>query len=289
MMNFLGLSDLEADYKKARVVVVPVPYEMTVSYGKGTSRGPDAILEASAQVELYDEELGVESQKLGGIATIPHLSVAGVKPSALFEVITPAVGRLIDDGKWPLILGGEHSVTPPVVRAFHERDPEFTVVQFDAHADLREEYNGEAMSHACAIARVNEMCPAVQVGIRNISEPEAKLAKSARYPIFYASNMRTSNSWMQEALAAIKTDKIYITLDLDAFDCQVMPATGTPEPGGMTWWQVTDFLKMLFAKKLVVGMDIVELAPISGFHACDFLAAKLAYKSISYLFNLKDR
>ena len=281
MINFLGLTDEESSYSDARVVVLPVPYEATVSYGKGTSKAPNSIIEASTQVELYNEEQACEPFDIG-VATLPQLELDGVKPGNLFDKITPAVKKLLDDGKWPLVLGGEHSITPAIVKAYHGNDEEITVVQFDAHADLRSEYEGEPMSHACAMTRVREMYPAVQVGIRNISAAEVDQARIEKYSIFYARDMYGDASWMEKAIDAIKTDKIYITLDLDAFDGSILPATGTPEPGGMNWWQVTGFLKHLFEKKEIVGMDIVELAPIEGFHAYDFMVAKLAYICIGY-------
>lgn len=282
IINFLGFSDADADYEKAHVVVLPVPYEATVSYGRGTAKGPDAILDASAQVELYDEELGSQFAS-SGVATLPALDVAGRKPEELSAIITPAVKKILDDGKWPLVLGGEHSITPHVVKAIHDIENDFTVVQFDAHADLRQEYEGEPMSHACALARAREYCKAVQVGIRNVSPEGAAAIEREGYPIFYSRDMRSGDGWMEKALSSIESEKIYITMDLDAFDGNIMPATGTPEPGGMDWWQVTGFMKMLFQNKKVMGMDIVELAPIPGFHACDFLAAKLGFKAISYL------
>lgn len=265
-------------------MVLPVPYEATVSYGKGTSQGPSSIIHASAQVELYDEETGGEAYRVG-VATLPALDVKGVRPSKLRRVVAPAVDAILADGKWPLILGGEHSITPAIMDAFKGRSVDMTVVQFDAHADLRESYEGEPMSHACAMARVRESYPAVQIGIRNLSIEEAETAKKKGYSIFYADVIRRDNSWMERAMGSITTENVYVTFDLDAFDSSVMPATGTPEPGGMNWWQAMDFLKMLFARKKILGMDIVEFAPIPNYHACDFLAAKLAYKSISYLVN----
>ncbi|MBT3182146.1 MAG: agmatinase [Deltaproteobacteria bacterium] len=282
MTNFLGLTDEESSYQNSNVVVLPIPYEGTVSYGKGTSKAPRCIIEASTQVELYNEELGCEPFDVG-VATLPELKLDGVMPDDLFREIVPSVTKLLEDGKWPLILGGEHSITPAAIKAYHDNNEELTVVQFDAHADLRSEYDGEAMSHACAMARAREMYPAVQVGIRNISAKEIEQAKLKDYSIFFARDMHRDDRWMGSAIDSIKTDKVYITLDLDAFDGSILPATGTPEPGGMNWWQVTEFLKILFEKKSVVGMDIVELAPIKGFHAYDFMVAKLAYKCIGYL------
>jgi agmatinase len=279
--NFLGLDGKLSSYESSRVVVLPVPFEATVSYGRGTLMGPAAIIEASQQVELYDEELGCEPCDVG-VATLDAIDLKGVSPSELKGALAPAVSQILKDGKVPLILGGEHSITPAVISTVAGRNPNITVVQFDAHADLREEYEGERMSHASAIARVREFAPAVQIGIRNLCKEEADRARSDGLDIFYAKDMRRDDSWMKEAIERIRTDDVYVTIDLDAFDSSIMPATGTPEPGGMDWYQVTDFLRLVAKRKRVIGFDVVELAPIEGFRACDFLAAKLAYKCIGY-------
>ncbi|MFA4874078.1 MAG: agmatinase [bacterium] len=279
--NFLGLPAELADYARARVVCLPVPYEATVTFGGGTGKGPAAIIDASAQVELYDEELGCEPCDVG-VATLAALDLAGVRPDDLHAKAAPAVESILRDKKFPLILGGEHSITPAAIKAVHAAHPDLTVLQFDAHADLRQEYEGERMSHACAMARVREISPVVQVGIRNLSKDEANWVERERLPVFFAHKMRGSGNWMRDALAAIKTDEVYITIDVDAFDSSIMPATGTPEPGGMSWYDVIDFIRLVTEKKRVVGFDIVELAPQPGLHACDFLAAKLAYKCIGF-------
>lgn len=279
--NFLGLSDEETAYDRARVAVVPVPFEATVSYGRGTAKGPAAIIAASSEVELYDEELGCEPCDVG-IATLLPLDMGCVAPSRLHERIAPAIGKVVDDGKLPLVLGGEHSITPHIVKAVCGRLPGLTVVQLDAHADLRQEYLGERASHACAMARVREMCPAVQIGIRSLSREEGDWAEREGLQLFYAHQMRSDVDWMAKAIAAIRTEIVYVTIDIDVFDSGIMPATGTPEPGGLGWHQVTEFLQMLAQQKNIVGFDIVELAPIEGFAACDFLAAKLAYKCVGY-------
>ena len=277
--NFLGISDASASYDTAKIAVLPVPYEHTVSYGGGTARGPAAIIEASAQIEFYDEVLGGEFQEIG-IATLPALELAGLAPDRMRAAVSSAVAGIVADGKLPLMLGGEHSITPAAVEAVAKAHPDITVVQFDAHADLRQEYQGEPWSHACAMARVRDLCPAVQVGIRNISEPEMAWVRREKLPVFFAHEMRRNPRWMHEALAAIATEKVYVTVDLDAFDSSLMSATGTPEPGGMNWYDVVDFLQLIFETKRVAGFDIVELAPVAGLHACDFLAAKLAYRCI---------
>lgn len=280
--NFLGLPEELSHYGRAAVAVLPVPYEHTVSYAGGTAQGPRAIITASQQVELYDEELGCEPCDVG-VATLPELAVKGVAPGKLGGIIGEAIGRIVDDGKIPLMLGGEHSITPAAVSAVQRRFANLTVVQFDAHADLRQEYEGEPHSHACAMARVREICPAVQVGIRNLSSEEARWVRRDNLPLFFAHQMRRDPRWMEAAIGAIATEEVYVTFDVDVFDAGIMPATGTPEPGGISWYEATDFLKMLFERKRVRGMDIVELSPREGMHGCDFLTAKLAYKCVGYL------
>ena len=281
--NFLGIPEKFCNYKTSPVVVLPIPYEGTVSYGRGTKHGPEAIIEASAQVELYDEELQFETYEMG-VATLPELDINDIPVGDLYGVIGPAVKKILNDDKFPLILGGEHSITPHIVRAVrdvHKRD--FTVLQFDAHADLREEYEGEPFSHASAMARVREIAPAVQVGIRNLSKPEGEIIFDKKYDVFFAHEMRRSSTWIQDAISRIKTDDVYITFDVDALDSSVMPATGTPEPGGMSWYDCVDMLREVFKTKRIIGMDFVELAPIKHMHACEFLVAKLAYRSLGFL------
>lgn len=283
--KFLDIPEKYSDYKTARAVVISVPYEATVSYGCGTKFGPKAIIEASGHVELYDEELGCEPFKMG-IATLDELPLDGRKTSEIATVIGPTIAKVIADGKLPVILGGEHSITPAVMGAVKSAHGELTIVQFDAHADLREEYEGDRMSHACAMARAREFCDVVHVGIRNISAEEAELAKREEIKIFYAHRIRENGEWMKEVVEAVQTKKVYITFDVDAFDASVMPATGTPEPGGLFWHQVTELLKLVIAQKSVVGFDFVELAPIKGFHSYDFTVAKLVYKCLGWWWKL---
>lgn len=277
--NFLGIPEETSRYEDAQVAVLPVPYEATVSYGRGTAKGPAAIIRASNQVELYDEDLGFEPYKIG-VATLDPLSVSGLEPKKMIGRVKSAVEKILSDGKLPVVLGGEHSITPAAVGAVKERYGEITVVQFDAHADLRQKYEGNSHNHACAMARVLEICAVVHLGIRNISIDEAHFASKNNLPIFYAHKMYESDSWMDEAIARIRTRNVYITIDCDAFDSAIMPATGTPEPGGLNWYQITGFLKKLISQKRAVGFDLMELAPIEGFHSCDFLCAKLVYKCI---------
>ncbi len=268
-------------YGSARVAVLPVPFERTTSYVKGTGRAPAAILKASAQVELYDEETGKETCEVG-IATLPPVRLEKGPIEKTLSRVEDAVGRIVSDGKLPVMLGGEHSITPPAVKAVAKAKPDLTVLQFDAHADLREEYDGTKWSHACAMARVLEICPAVQVGIRNLSAPEAGRVAGEKLPVFFAHNIRGNDGWIADVLASIKTKDVYITFDVDAFDSSVMPDTGTPEPGGLLWYDVTRILAAVAREKNVVAMDFVELLPQKGHHASDFMVAKLIYKAIGY-------
>lgn len=279
--NFLGLPDKYSTYEGSRVAVLPVPYEGTVSYGKGTAKGPHAIIQASAQVELFDDELGCEPYEVG-VTTLGPLGVGCLSTQNMASMVSGSIEKIVSDKKLPIVLGGEHSITPPVVEVIKKVHGDITVVQFDAHADLRQEYEGNKMSHACAMARVREFCPVVQLGIRNISKEEREWATKENFPIFYATDIVNSNDWIERALAKISTERVYVTIDVDAFDSSVMPATGTPEPGGLNWYHVTGFLRELMKRKKVVGFDLVELSPIQGLHACDFLVAKLAYKCIGY-------
>jgi len=279
--TYFDLPTKLSQYEKASVAILPVPLDITTSYVKGTRLAPKAILTASAQVELYDEELEGETCDIG-IATLPAIKT-GKKPfESIAEEIGRTIGRIVRDGKLPVMIGGEHSVTPPAVAAVAKKFPSLTVVQLDAHADLREQYEGTKWSHACAMARVLEICPAVQVGIRNLSSPEAIRVKQERLPVFFAHEIQKNKNWISDVVDAVKTDCIYVTVDVDAFDCSIIPDTGTPEPGGLTWYEVTGLLRTLAEKKTIVAFDFVELCPQKGHHASDFLVAKLIYKCIGY-------
>ena len=261
-------------YENAYFVVVPVPYEKTTSYGKGTKNGPSAICKASEQVELYDEELGREVY-FKGIAT-----VKSIEDLTKLEKETE---KILLDKKFPIILGGEHSISVAPIRVCKKFYKDLSVVHFDAHADLRDKYEGTRQSHACVMRRVCEgFIPIVQIGIRNHSKEEAEFIKSARLKKpFYAYEMYNSDSWMDEALKLL-TNNVYISFDVDVFDPSIMPSTGTPEPGGMNWYQVVTFFKKLCTAKNVIGADFVELAPLDGCPAPDFTVAKLIYKLIGY-------
>jgi agmatinase len=284
--GFLGIPAEEAPLPEdARAVLVPFGLEATVSYGSGTAKGPEAIIEASHEVELFDEDLWSEPYRKIGVATMAPFPIANGAASAL-DQIEAITEDLLAAGKFPLILGGEHSVTAGVIRPFAKRFEELAVLHFDAHADLRDGYEGEHFSHAAALRRVldHDNINLVSIGIRNISAGEIPFleANGDRIKIHWAKDRASYNA---AAIAAELGDRpVFITVDVDGFDSSLMPATGTPEPGGLYWQDVIDIIKATAKTHRIVGADIMELAPIGGWHACDFLAAKLAYKILGYAF-----
>lgn len=279
--NFALLPEAVCGYDASPTIVLPLPFERTVSYGKGTAAGPEAIVLASQYMELWDEELGCEPFE-PGIATLPAF-----EPRA--EGILEALGEIEEEtyrhmaaGKFVVALGGEHSLTLAPVRAAKRAFGEIGVVQFDAHADLREEYQGTPYSHACVMRRiVEDGFPTLAVGLRSMSTPEAHFAAERRLPILYAYEMERQAARFAELLDALP-EQVYLTFDIDYFDPSLVPATGTPEPGGGSWYPTLDLLRTLFQRKRVVAMDVVELAPIEALPASDFLAAKLIYKCLGY-------
>ncbi len=283
--RFLGAEDEYADYQKARVVMIPVPLERTTTYVRGTRKGPAAIIEASRNLETYDEELRVETYREIGIHTLPEMETEeGPLERVLADVSTAVVGALADS-KFPVLLGGEHSLTFPAVSAAARQFADLSVLQLDAHADLRESYQGECNSHACTMRRVLEICPAVQVGIRSLSAEEAADIPKLKTKIYWAQDIvsRPSAAWSEEVVREL-SPHVYLTIDLDALDPAIMPAVGTPEPGGLSWEQVTGLVRAVARERTLVGMDVVELVPTPGLHAADFLAAKLIYRILGYIF-----
>lgn len=286
-MNYFGLEAENASEDNAAVAIVPVPYELTTSYGKGTELGPQAILTASQQVELFDDELWNEPYKVG-IETL-----APVKPGAVdastekpFEELRTSVAHVLQKGQFPIVLGGEHALSLGPVKACIERYPNLSILQIDAHADCRKSYEGNPYSHASVTYQMHKILPSgviTQVGIRNVSAEEVHWFKEEKpgINIFWA---REKDNWNFAKVVETLTDDVYLTIDVDGLDSGIMPSTGTPEPGGMSWQQLTDLIRILCQKKNVVAADIVELSPIEGLHAPDFLVAKLLYKLIGYRF-----
>ena len=267
----------------AKVVVIPFGLEASVSYGGGTELGPAAILNASHQLELFDDELWREPYVDYGIATLRAPDIAATVPAAL-DQLERIVDAVLEAGRFPFTLGGEHSLTAGAIRPFARRFPDLVVLQFDAHADLRDGYLGEHYSHAAAMRRVLDHANVslVSVGIRALSQPEADFvdANRARIAMHLA---HAQAGWDIEAIVApLKGRPVYVTFDIDGLDGMVMPATGTPTPGGMSYLQALAILRRAAQVSTIVGADLVELAPIPGLHACDFLAAQLAYKMMSY-------
>ncbi len=281
---FLGLDAADAvAVGQARAVIVPFGLEATVSYGSGTSRGPAAILEASHQVELFDDEFWREVVHDYGVATLKAEPIATPVAAAL-DQLEGTVSALLDDGRFPLVLGGEHSLSAGAIRPFVDRFPDLAVLHFDAHADLRDGYGGEHFSHAAALRRCLDLpiSTLVSVGIRNISAGEIPFleANRDRITIHWA---RDRKHWDPEAIVApLRGRPVYLTFDLDGFDASLMAATGTPEPGGFFWDDAMDIIRSAAGVATLVGADVVELAPRKELHACDFLAAKLCYRILNY-------
>jgi agmatinase len=287
--RYFGVPDEYASLENARVSIVPVPYEATVSYGGGTSKGPEAILEASQQVELFDDELWIEPYKVGIHTSEPVIMepVLGDNPDP-FRKLRDAVAPLIEGDKFPIIIGGEHSLTLGSVKACLDKYPDLSILQIDAHADCRDQYDGNPYSHASISYHLYKTLPEpliTQVGIRNISSGEVEWMEQEkpRINIFWA---RHQDKWNFQEIVNTLSDNVYLTIDIDGLDSSIMPATGTPEPGGMTWYQLMELIKQLCIKKNVVGADVVEFAPIATNHAPTFLCAKLIYKLIGYRFAL---
>lgn len=267
------------DYKSAKIIVMPVPYDYNATWQKGADLGPEAIIEASAHVELYDIDTDSEVH-LHGIHTfeLPHLPSS---PEKLVQVIKQNFSSFTKDGKFPVMLGGNHSVTPGAVQALKDYFSDLTVLQLDAHADLRESYHGSMFNHACVMARIEEVCPTVQVGIRSMSREEFNRLDISR--VFFEQDIFLRSNWIQKVVDLLSRN-VYVTIDLDVFDPSIMPSTGTPEPGGLDWHQVIRLLKEVAEEKHVVGFDVVELKPNRYNRAPDFIAAKLVFKFLSYIF-----
>ena len=285
--GFLGI-DAEQNIAP-RVIVVPFGLEKTVSYGGGTKNGPKEIIKASHQVELFDEELNKEPYKKIGIKTLKPFAIKNKVESAL-EQLSKINEDILSSNKFPLVFGGEHSITPGSIKPFAKKYDEITLLHFDAHADLRESYQGEKFSHASAIKRCLDYknLKVVSFGIRNLSKEEMDFYNKnrGRINIFWGKDKQTWDLSLLDKF--FKNKNVYITFDVDGFDASIMPATGTPEPGGMLWEDVLPIIKKVCQISNVVGADINELAPIKNFDSYNFLVAKLAYKILSYTFEFKN-
>jgi len=274
--NFLGLD--EQNYQKATVAILPVPYDSTTYWKSGTKDGPRAIIEASRHLELWDQELKQDISKVG-IYTLPELAISKNSPKETLDIIEKVVSKILKNQKFPFMFGGEHSITFGAVWAASKKIKNLSVLHLDAHTDLRLTFEGTKYHHACYMRRIVEdlKLSATHVGIRSMSEEEVQFLKtSQKNHVFYAPDMPI------DQIIETLSPTVYITIDLDALDTSIMPAVGTPEPGGMGWYEMLELLKAVTQKRTIIGADIVELDPIPGMNAPDFLAAKLAYKLIGY-------
>lgn len=280
MVSYGDLPKPYGERECARVVILPVPYDGTSTWIKGADKGPEALLEASANMEVYDIETDSEVYKVGIYTDTPVTQNA--TPELMVEAVQQRVESLIGEQKFVVTIGGEHSVSIGAIRAHAEKFPNMTVLQIDAHTDLRNSYEGSRNNHACVMSRAKELCPIVQVGIRSMDIGEKPNVDAKR--VFWAHEIvESSDKWMDEALNLI-TSNVYITIDLDGFDPSVISSTGTPEPGGLRWYPVLKFLRKVIDARNMVGCDIVELCPNDIDKSSDFAAAKLLYKLLTYKF-----
>jgi agmatinase len=280
--NFLGLPEQYSDLEKSRVVILPVPYESTTSYQAGTRDAPHEIIWASRNVELYDEETGKETYKIG-IHTLDEMIPILGNADAMIEALYSVSHQIVQADKFQITLGGEHSITSPIVKAHLEKYPSLAVLQIDAHADLRDSYEGCKHSHASAMRRVVELCPVVHVGIRSISSEEVQALPKLKSKIFYMKDIEKDSNWFKKVVEELP-EHVYYTIDIDGMDSSLMPSTGTPEPGGLSWFDVMNLTRELANRRNIVGFDLVELCPQVGVKAPNFLCAKLIYKILGQIF-----
>jgi len=280
--TYAGIPEAYATSEKSKIVLIPVPYDGTSSWKKGADKGPKAFLEASENMELYDIETDSEVYKQGIYLSQPVTESSS--PEAMVEAVTEKVKSYLNRNKFVTLFGGEHSISIGAIRAFSRHYENLTVVQIDAHADLRESYEGSKCNHACALYEANQTTNLIQVGIRSMDHSEKSVMNYDN--VFFAHEIESDDYWIEQAVERM-TDTVYITIDLDGFDPSLFPATGTPEPGGLFWYETLRFLREVFKEKNVVGFDLVELCPSPALYASDFLAAKLYYKMLSYKYHLK--
>ena len=280
MRTFAGIEEQFASYERSEILLQSVPYDGTSTWGKGADKAWDAFLEAAENMEIYDIETDSEVYKQG-IHILPQIS-ENESPEKVFAAVYAKSKELIQSGKFLTFFGGEHSISIGIIKAFYEQYKDITIVQFDAHADLRPEYLGSKYNHACALNDASQHTNLLQIGIRSMDSVEKPFLD--KHKCFFAQHIHHQKNWMEEVLLQC-SDKVYITIDLDVFDPSIMPSTGTPEPGGLNYTQVLDMLRLLFMHRDVMGFDIVELAPIPGLRAPNFLTAKLYYQMLSFKFH----
>ena len=277
--TYAGIPEENAKLETSKIVLIPVPYDGTSTWQKGADKGPEAFLDASANMELYDIETDSEVYQQG--VFLADAVTENASPEAMVEAVHQATKRYIKKNKFVTIFGGEHSVSIGTIRAFHEMFNDLTVLHIDAHADLRQSYEGSKCNHACAVYEASQTTNLIQVGIRSMDAIEKTVMDEEK--TYFAHEMAEDDSWMDSAIDQM-TDNVFITFDLDALDPSIMPSTGTPEPGGLLYYETLEFLRQVFEEKNVVGFDIVELCPNPNEKSSDFLAAKLYYKLLTYKF-----
>jgi len=281
LFNFGGIESAFSEYGKSKIAVIPVPYDLTTTYISGARNGPRAIIEASTHMELYDEELEKETYVVG-IHTFEPLAVTNESTEDMVRMVSEAVSIGIESQRFQVMIGGEHSICLGMVRELLKKHPHLSVLQLDAHADLRDSYHGTPYNHACVGRRISEICPLVQVGVRSISREEVDFQKTSNVVTISDYEIKSNKRCFDEVLSNL-TDDVYLTLDLDVLDPAIMPAVGTPEPGGLSWYETIRFLRLLSQNKRIVSFDVVELSPQPGNVAPDFLAAKLIYRIMGYV------
>lgn len=282
MVSFGGSDNRLTSYESAKAVIVPVPYGRTASYRRGAENGPLAILNASVNLELFDEELDKETYLIG-INTAPLVKVKNLKPGKMLELVEKTVSDVYRHDKLPVLLGGEHTVTIGAVRAARRQFKDISILYFDAHSDLRDSYTGTKYSHACVARRLMEIAPVVEAGVRSLSKEENDIALTKDIKVIKMPDMLKTSDW-PNMVRGYLSENVYISIDLDVFDPSVMPSVGNPEPGGMLWYDFLKAVRSIISGKKVVGFDVVELSPIKNMVAPDFTAAKLIYKILGYIF-----
>jgi agmatinase len=281
-LPFGGVLPHVAEFESSKVVILPVPVDRTTSYVGGTRNGPREILIASSHMEVWDEEMGADVHGVG-LFTLPEMELPFGELPAVMDEIQRVAYEVIARDKFLVTLGGEHSITPPLVAAVAQKFSGLSVLQIDAHADLRFTYMGTIHNHACAMRRVLDYASLTQVGIRSMSTEEAEAIPSLNTTIFYDATMRQDPQWIDRVVDSL-SDPVYLTIDVDGMDPAIMPATGTPEPGGLSWYETLALLRAVITRRRVVACDVVELSPLPGLVAPNFLVSKLVYKIITYQF-----
>ncbi len=283
MISFGGSDNNLNSFEKAKAVVLPVPYGKTVSYRKGTEKGPNAIMEASDKLELFDEELQKEVYRVG-INTQEPVSVKDLSSKSMIDVVEKRVLNIYKNKKIPVVLGGEHSVTIGAVKAAKREFNDLSVLYFDSHYDLKDSYEGFKYSHACVARRLLEIAPIVEIGVRSLSKDEKDFLPNNKVKIISMEGVRKNQDWRNKIKNSLSKN-VYISIDLDVFDPSIMPSVGTPEPGGFGWYEFLDAIRDVITNRNIVGFDVVELCPIKNMISADFMAARLIYKTIGYIFN----